>query len=597
VFRLAIQRPIAISMLFLALVMIGVLSYQRLAVDLLPSIVYPRLTVVTTYEDIPAEDLERLVTRPLEEVVTALAGVRKVVSRTREGVSVITVEYEWGTEMDFANLHIRESLDRVAFRDDFPEEAGRPLILRWDPTSRPISVLVLEGDGPLLALTDFAREVVKPALEQVEGISQAEVVGGTDREIVVRPDPTRLAIYDVTIEDIRQALSRNNISFPGGKIRSGPLYLSLRISGEFEDLEQVAATEVPRPGRTPIRIADVAVVVDTVKEAEGITLLGDRPVVSVLLYKEPEANTIRTSEKVDLALDILGTDYGDFAHTFVYRDADYVRASFQGLVQSLLVGAGLAFVVLFFFLRDLRSPLVVGLSIPVSLAITFALFHFGKVKLNLMSLGGLSLAAGMLVDNAIVVLENINRHLSGKERLADRGARRRDTAAAAERGVREMARPVMAATLTTVAVFFPVIYVPGIAGAFFRDQALAVTFSLLVSIAVALLLEPMLAARILTPGQEPRGVFRVFAALQERTYRVYHRALLWSLGRPRPLLLGLVILLAVAGVAGGPEINHRRARRWKAEAGNQTAWMQVSQVRSACGAKSHCIKRERPKYI
>jgi HAE1 family hydrophobic/amphiphilic exporter-1 len=181
--RFVIQRPIAISMLFLALMFIGVLSYRRLPVDLLPSITYPRLTVITSYEDIPAEDLERLVTQRLEEVVTALSGVRRVVSRTREGISIITVEYEWGTQMDFANLHLREAVDRVAFRDDFPEDAERPVILRWDPLSRPISILTLQGGDRIESMTEFAAEVVKPALQQVEGVSQAEVVGGIEREM------------------------------------------------------------------------------------------------------------------------------------------------------------------------------------------------------------------------------------------------------------------------------------------------------------------------------------------------------------------------------------------------------------------------------
>ncbi|MBD3162644.1 MAG: hypothetical protein GF346_09765, partial [Candidatus Eisenbacteria bacterium] len=397
--RTLIERPIAVSMLFLALVLIGVLSFDRLPVDLLPGIVYPRLTVVTTYEEIPAEDVERLVTRPLEEVVTALTGVRRVVSRSREGVSMITVEYEWGTQMDFANLHLREAIDRVAFREDFPEEAERPLILRWDPTSRPISILVLQGEGDLRERTEFAREVVKPALEQVDGVSQAEVVGGAEREILVQPDPAKLAIYSIDLEAIRQALAFSNVSFPGGKIRRGPLHLSLRIAGEYESLEQIRATEIERETGASIRVEDVARVLDTVKKPEGVTLLGGEPVVSILLYKEPEANTIQVSERVEEALAVVEEDYGGVGHRFVYRDAEYVRASFSGLVQSILLGAGLAFLVLIFFLRDLRSPIVVGLSIPISILITFGLLYFGKVKLNLMSLGGISLATGMLVDN------------------------------------------------------------------------------------------------------------------------------------------------------------------------------------------------------
>jgi HAE1 family hydrophobic/amphiphilic exporter-1 len=558
VLRLAIQRPIAISMLFAALLLVGALSYSRLPVDLLPSITYPRLTVMTTYEDIPAEDLERLVTQPIEEVVTALSGVRRVSSRTREGVSIVTVEYEWGTQMDFANLHLREAVDRVAFRDDFPESAERPVILRWDPTSRPISILVLEGEGRLEAITEFAREVVKPALEQVDGVSQAEVVGGADREILVQPDPKKLAVYGIDLSDIASALARSNISFPGGQVRQGPLHLSLRIDGEYEDLDEIRETDIVRPGqRAAVRIGDVAQVLDTIKEPEGATLLADKPVVSLLIYKEPDANTIRVSESVDKSLEAVKDDFAGVQFRFVYRDAEYVRSSFAGLEQSLLVGGLLAILILFVFLSDLRSPLVVGLSIPVSIVITFGLLYFGGVKLNLMSLGGLSLAAGMLVDNAIVVLENIHRHLTGvdshgKARASESPASptqdRRTVAEASLVGTQEMARPVIAATLTTVAVFFPVVYVPGIAGAFFRDQALTVTLSLLVSVCTALLLQPVLAARVLkisTGG--PRGLFRIFEAGFDAFYRFYHRRLIWALHHTRTMLALLVLGLAGAG--------------------------------------------------
>ena len=553
--RHAIQRPIAVSMLFAALVLIGVISYTKLPVDLLPSITYPRLTVITVYEDIPAEDLERLVTQPLEEVITGLSKVRNVVSRTREGVSTITVEYEWGTQRDFANLQLRESIDRVAFRDDFPEAAERPLILRWDPTSRPISVLTLEGNRRIEALTEFAEEVLKPALEQVDGVSQAEVVGGADREIVVQPDPRKLAIYGIELEDIRAALARSNISFPGGKIRQGPLHLSLRIAGEYESLDDIRQTDISRPGQAPIRISDVAEVLDTIKELEGVTLLGDTPVVSVLLYKEPDANTILVSEELDRALAVVQEDYADFKYQFVYRDAEYVRASFVGLSQSLLVGAALALVVLFVFLGNIRSPLVVGAAIPISIIITFALLFFGKVKLNLMSLGGLSLASGMLVDNSIVVLENISRHLQeASEKIRGKGLdshsheAKRIVAACSETGGREMARPVMAATLTTIAVFFPVVYVPGIAGAFFRDQALTVTFSLTVSIAVALLLQPVLSSRVLRLSSgAPRGMFRFFANGLDSMYSTYH-GILESMMRRRGAMIAILLIgLAAAG--------------------------------------------------
>ncbi len=548
--RQAVRRPVAILMIFAGLVILGWQGKSRLALDLLPAINYPNLTVITNYADTPADDLVRLVTEPLEEVVAGQEGVRRVVSKTREGVSTITVQYDWGTDMDFANLHLREAVDQVAYRDDFPEVADRPLILRWDPSARPIAILVLEGDDPLREMTDFAREVVKPAMEQIDGISQAEVIGGAEREILVQPDFQMLRLYGLTIEDLATALRVSNVNFPGGKIRKGPLYLPLRILGEFENLDEMRRTEIPAAG-PGITLDDVADVIDTVKEPEGLTFLGADEVVALHLYKEVGKNTIDATKEVDTVLGVLRDQYPDFAAEFVYRDADYVAESVNGLQDSLLYGAILAFIVLFVFLADWRSPIVVGLAIPVSIMTTFALLDFGHVNLNLMSLGGLSLAAGMLVDNSIVVLENINRHLA-KLAGKDPGVRSGsdavlDTCATA---TKEVASPVIAATLTTVAVFFPVIYVPGIAGEFFRDQALTVTFALLVSIFAALLLQPMLSAHLLKPQQRPALIFRPATAVLDAVRNEYHRRLPVVLDHKFFFLVVVVLGLGATAVVG-----------------------------------------------
>jgi HAE1 family hydrophobic/amphiphilic exporter-1 len=540
--RGAVARPVAVLMVFAGLLVVGLQSYRRLPVDLLPSINYPNLTVITEYPEVPADDLARLVTQPLEERITGLAGVRQVVSRTREGASTVTVQYEWGTAMDFANLHLREAVDQVSNREDFPDGADRPLILRWDPGARPVAIMVLEGDGDMAEMTQFCEEVVKPALEQVDGISQAEVIGGREREILVRPDPDKLRLYGLTMADLRQSLALSNVSFPGGRVRKGPLHLPLRILGEFESLDDIRRTEIPTRRAGLLTVGDVAEVLDTVKEPEGLTLIGGQEAVSLLVYKEVGANTIRATAEVDRILEVLRGQYPDFESRFVYRDADFVQESFRGLTGSLLSGAALAFLVLFFFLRDWRSPIVVSLSMPVSIVTAFAFMHAFGVNLNLMSLGGLSLAAGMLVDNSIVVLDNIKRHLAEDTRGAS-------VAATCATATREVAMPVLASTLTTVAVFFPVIYVPGIAGEFFRDQAITVTIALLVSVATALLLQPTLSARILKAGAErPRGVFMASDRLLEGAYRLYHRGLVRVMDRKGPFYAALALALAVAAV-------------------------------------------------
>ncbi len=541
--RWAVGRPVAVLMLFAALVLTGALALKRLPVDLLPAINYPNLTVITGYADTPADDLTRLVTEPLEEVIAGLAGVRRVVSRTREGFSTITVQYEWGTDMDFANLHLREAIDRVAYREDFPAEADRPLILRWDPGARPIAILVLEGEGPLEQMTAFARDVAKPALEQIQGVSQAEVIGGSEREILVRPDFEKLRLYGLSVADLSAALQIANVSFPGGRIRRGPLHLPLRILGEFENLDEIRATEIPN-APAGLAIADIAEVLDTVKEAEGATLLGDHEVVSLHLYKEPGANTIAATEEVDRVLQIVAGQYPDFAYRFVYRDADFVASSFNGLLTSLFYGALLALILLAFFLHDWKSPLVIGLAIPISMFTTFTFLKLAGVNINLMSLAGLSLVDGMLVDSSIVVLENITRHLREDEHKTR-------VTEIAVRATREVAAPVVVAILTTVAVFFPVIYVPGIAGEFFRDQALTVTIALLISILSALYLQPTLCARLLAGGwREPRGIFRICRNIMESIAEGYHRLLVSILDHKIRLLIPVAVGLGVALLLG-----------------------------------------------
>jgi len=540
----SVRRPVAVLMAFAGLVLLGWQGQRRLALDLLPSINYPNLTVITNYPDTPADDLVRLVTEPLEERMAGLEGVRRVVSKTREGTSTITAQYDWGTDMDFANLHLREAVDQVAYGDDFPASADRPLILRWDPSARPIAILVLEGEAPLREMTDFAREVVKPALEQIDGVSQAEVIGGAEREILVTPDLAKLRLYGLTVNDLATALSVANISFPGGRIRKGPLHLPLRILGEFENLEEIRLTEIPAAG-PGITIGDLATVEDALKEPEGATFLGRDEVVALHLYKEVGKNTITTSDAVDDVLTVLKTSYPAFASKYVYREADFVAESVSGLQQSLLFGALLAFLVLLIGLGDLRSPIVVGIAIPVSIYATFAALDIAKVNMNLMSLGGLSLAAGMLVDNSIVVLENISRRLP-KRRAAVSQA---EVDALAIKSTKEVAMPVIASTLTTVAVFFPVIYVPGIAGEFFRDQALTVTCALLVSILSSVILQPMLAARLLRPVEKPSRAARLSDACQWRVYHWYHRPLPWVLDHKGIFLAVTLLVLLLAGWA------------------------------------------------
>ncbi|MEX0837426.1 MAG: efflux RND transporter permease subunit [Gemmatimonadota bacterium] len=482
------RRPVAVWMLFLAIVLLGGISYARLPIDLLPDVSYPRLVVYTLYPEVAPAEVERLVTEPVEASAAAVPGVERVTSTSRYGVSLVTLRFAWGTDMDFAMLNVRERMDNV--RAALPQSATRPVILRVDPESEPVMTLSVVGGADLWATKEFAETVFRRRLEQLDGVAQAGVAGGLDREIQVEVDPGAVDAYGLTLAEIATALDRANVSAPGGTILQGRYRYPLRTLGEFRTVEEIGDVVVARrsdaSGTQVIRLRDIARVVDGFAEREAIARYGGTESVGVLVFKESGANTVRVAERVGDVIDQLATEYPDFHVDVAGDQADFIAASISNVVQALVLGGLLAFLVLFLFLRDSRYPFAIALAIPISVVATFALMDAAGVSLNIMSLGGLALGVGMLVDNSIIVLENIFRH---REELG-RGA-----AEAAAVGAEEVQSAITASTLTTISVFGPIIYVEGVAGELFKDLSLAVAFSLLASLLVALTLLPSLAAR------------------------------------------------------------------------------------------------------
>ena len=499
------RRPVAVAMLFLAIVLLGGISFVRLPIDLLPDIGYPRLVVYTSYPDVAPEQVEREITERIETRVAAVPGVERVSSVSRDGLSLVTIHFAWGTDMDFAMLNTREQLDIL--RDGLPETADRPQILRVDPDSEPIMVLAMTGGSDLWQTKEMAETVFRRRLEQLDGVAQAQVVGGLDREIQVEVNPLLLESYGLRLEQISTALAQANVSAPGGTILQGRFRYPLRTLGEFQTVEEISDVVVDRQARGAgggaggqgssgsgdansssfrlIRLSDVAEVTDGFKERETITRYGGVESVGILVFKESGSNTVEVSELVRETLAQLKEQYPGFQVDVATDQAGFIADSINNVVTSLIFGGVLAFLVLFLFLRDPRYPVAIALAIPISVVGTFALLDVAGVSMNIMSLGGLALGVGMLVDNSIVVLENIFRHRQqGVPPLE-----------AAIRGAEEVQGAITASTLTTVSVFGPIIYVEGVAGELFRDLSLAVTFSLLVSLLVALTLLPTMAAR------------------------------------------------------------------------------------------------------
>lgn len=471
-------------MLYVAIAVLGVVSFTRLPIDLLPDVSFPALSVWTTYPDAGPAEVERFVTEQIERSLSRVPGVRKVSSRSREGQSLVRLEFYWGTDMEFAMLHVRERLDNLT--DILPESTERPVILSADPTSEAVMSLAITG-ADLADLRDVSDAVFKRRLEQLDGVALAAITGGPKREVQVVVDPEKLSVHGVSINDVTEALDRANYSAPGGEIRRGRFRYSLRTLGEFRSVGELEEVVIARPeGGGLVRLRDVARVFEGIAERETLARFNGEEAIGMLVYKEASSNTVRVADRVSETLAQLRDEFPEVTIEEATSQARFIRDAISNVAQALLLGGALAFLVLFLFLRDPRYPVAIGLAIPISVMAAFGLCYLADVSLNVMSLGGLALGVGMLVDNSIVVLENVFRH---------REEEGRDARGSASVGAREVAGAIAASTFTTIAVFGPVLYVKGVAGALFTDLSLAVTFSLLASLLVALTLLPVLAAR------------------------------------------------------------------------------------------------------
>ncbi len=482
--KVAIERPVTTLMFYIAVILLGFISLRQLSVDLLPNISYPRLSVVTEYPGVAPEEIETLITEPLEAAVSRTPGLRRVESVSKEGVSYLTLEFGWGTDMDFATLHAREKLDSVRFQ--LPEEAENPTIIALDPKTRPIMVVAVSGESTLLELKEFCEELIKPRLEQIEGIGSAEVAGGVEREIQVEINPELMALYRLSIDEVSQRIDGFNRNLQGGNIRKGKFKYALRVVGEFELVDEIGEiTLKATPERGVIRLRDIARVEDSIKERQGSTRLNGDESIGILVRKESGANTVEVTRQARTLLEEIGKEYPRVNLTLVSEQARFIREAVASVKEEIVYGGLLAFLVLFIFLQELRTSLIIFAVISISVIATFNLLFFRNITLNIMSLGGLALGVGMLDDCAIVVSENIFRHRNLGKSLSE----------AAYIGTKEVGMAVSATIFTTIVVFLPVIYVHGVAGQLFRDQALTVTFSLLASLVVSLTLVPMLASR------------------------------------------------------------------------------------------------------
>ncbi len=501
----SIRRPVTVAVFGLAAIIFGLVAFRDLAVDLLPDIAYPSLTIRTDMEGAAPSEIETLITRPIENAVGVVNGVASVTSSSRLDVSEVTLEFDWGTNMDFAALDVRERLDLV----DLPEAAARPILLRYDPSLDPVMRIGLTGDEELVRLRLIGEEDVKRLLERVDGVAAALVAGGLEEEIQVEIDERQAANLGLSVDQIIQRLAQENVNVTGGRLEEGQAQYLVRTINEIERARDLDDIIVSSNGQAAVRLSDVARITRGHKERTIVSRINGREAVEIAIYKEGGTNTVTVVDRVKKELDAVRARLNATGRNMkltVISDQDrYIRQSVSDVMQTAVIGGVLAILVLLLFLRHFRSTAIIAISIPISVVASFLLMYMSHISLNIMSLGGITLGIGLLVDNSIVVLESI-------QRKRDEGL---GIVEAARVGAGEVGQAVTASTLTTVCVFVPIVFVQGIAGQLFGDQALTVTYSLLVSLLVALTLIPMLASRQMRPPsaedlQEPGRLARPF---------------------------------------------------------------------------------------
>jgi hydrophobic/amphiphilic exporter-1 (mainly G- bacteria), HAE1 family len=484
--EVSIRRPVATAMAFLILIVIGIVSFRTLPVDLLPEIEFTQLTVRVDYPNVGPEEIEQIITDPIENAVSGLPNLERVTSQSEEGRSRVRLEFARGTDIDEAANDLRAALDQL--RDELPVEADAPRIFKLDLDRVEVVGLAATSTRDLQELTRILETEIVRRFDQIAGVGAIDIRGGVYREIRVELERDRLKAAGLTALDVQDALARENATLPAGNVKSGFNDLYVRALGEYQSVDQIARTVIRSGAGLPVRVQDVATVHDSHEDVGYLVEMNGVPAITVSVQKQSGANTVAVADAVRREADQINRERDDLQLTVVEDQSQFIRQSIASVRSSALWGSLLAILVLYFYLRNRSSTSIIALSIPISVVAAFGLLYFGGLTLNQMTFGGLALGVGLIVDNSIVVLESIVR----KREEGDLQVRE-----AARVGTREVAGAIVASTLTTCVIFLPVVFTRTTSGALFQALALVVVFALVCSLLVALTLVPMLASRYL----------------------------------------------------------------------------------------------------
>lgn len=544
----------------LVVILLGAVSYQRIPVDLFPDITFPAAAVIARYPGAAPEEVEARVTKVIEAAMGSVSNIKEIISTSSSEQSTVVVMFDWDTDMDMAAIEMREKIDQV--ERFLPDDVDEPTVFKFDPSMLPIMKIAVSGSDEASQLRHLAESVVAHRVERVSGVASVDLTGGQYQVISVEVNPDELSRYNLTLAQISSILRSSNVNLPVGDIVQDGQKYTIRAINELASIEELkqliigvapASPVVPTnplpglggqgTGQThlavrPLLLSEVARVSEEFRGDLGLVRVNGKESVVLTVHKQSGANTVAVAAEIQKVLQELEAEYPDLEFTPTMNQARYINMSIDMVKRNAIIGGLLAVLILFIFLRSLRSTFIVSVAIPVSVIAAFILLYFGDLTLNLMTLSGLALGIGMLVDNSIVVIENIYRHLEA-------GASRRE---AARRGASEVALAITASTLTTIAVFLPVVFVGGITGILFKELALTVTFSLLASLVVALTVIPMMAGTLL---KEIKGRQRTKSLGVVREF--YAGVVQWALNH-RFVTLALSVALLAASLAALPHI-------------------------------------------
>ena len=531
--ELSIKRPVFASVLVLSLVVVGVFSYFNLGVDRFPKVEFPTVSITTRQAGAAPEDIETEITDRIERAVNTISGIEELRSISTEGVSQVFIQFALDKSVDVASQEVRDKINQILA--DLPRDIDQPIIDKVDADAAPILYLSLAANRPIREITEFADKTLRREIESLGGVGQVTIVGGRARQVNLWMDPARLRAYNLTVAEVARAVANQNLQMPGGTVKQGPRELTVRMKGRVNAVPEFDGLVVAARNGTQIRLRDLGQAEDGTEEVATAANIDGNPAVLLAIRRQSGTNTVAVIDGVKQRLaEIQARLPGGYALRIVRDESEYIKASVDTVQEHLVVGAFLAALVVLLFLRNWRSTVIAAIAIPTSIVSTFALMWAMGFTLNMMTLLALTLAVGIVIDDAIVVLENIYRLMEEKGL---------PPVQAAIEGTREIGLAVLATTLSLIAVFLPVAFMGGIVGRFMNSFGLTMAFSILISLLVAYTLTPMLASRWLSIDRTARHGSRdsrIFGWIE----RAYARVLAWSMAHRWVVVLACVLALA-----------------------------------------------------